>query len=212
MNFNEFDAESMSKAHKDMILKEIEIDNNIKKSEIHAIAEPSTLFKKYAGIYDYSDGEYLLDMKINDSPVASLQTLEDLLEKDKQREADGFPRRIRIGKLTNSGKGKKQNIVMVPTTTEPKFYHDDRITEDEEGGDGGTGEEQEGEVIGEQQAQPEEGEGEGQGAGQGGGGKHEVGTDTFDLGKALTEKFSLPNLKDKGKKRSSARRSDQKDC
>ena len=67
---------------------------------------------------------------------------------------------------------------------------------------GGSGDGEEGEIIGEQQANPEEGKGEGQGAGQGEGGKHDEGTEAFDLGKILTEQFELPNLKDKGKKRS----------
>ena len=50
-----------------------------------------------------------------------------------------------------------------------------------------------------------EGEGEGTGAGQGEGENHEVGSTAYELGKLLTEKFKLPNLKDKGKKRSLTR-------
>ena len=91
--------------------------------------------------------------------------------------------------------------MVVPTTTEPKFYHDDSITDEEES-TGGAGEGEEGEVIGEAPMQPEQGEGEGSGAGQGQGGGHDVISNAFDLGKILTEKFQLPNLKSKGKKRS----------
>lgn len=129
-----------------------------------------------------------------------LRSLEDLLEKDKKREEDGFTRRIRLGKLVRQGKGKKSKVVIVPTTTEPKFYHDDSVTDEET--TGGSGEGEEGEVIGKQRAQPQEGEGEGQGAGQGDGSDHEEGNEVYDLGKILTEKFQLPNIKPKGTKRS----------
>jgi len=132
-------------------------------------------------------------------PLLELKTLEELLERDKQREQDGFPRRIRIGKLIRPEPGGKPKIVIVPTTVEPKFYHDTRVTE-EEPQTGGTGEEQEGEVIGEAPIQPQEGEGEGFGAGQGGDSRHEISEEAFDLGKILTEKFELPNIKPKGKK------------
>jgi uncharacterized sporulation protein YeaH/YhbH (DUF444 family) len=130
-----------------------------------------------------------------------LQTLEELLERDKKREEDGFPRRIRLGKLMKPTKDKKSKVIVVPTTTEPKFYHDDSITEDGEQTTGGSGDGEEGEVIGQQQPQQQQGDGEGQGAGQGEGGDHEMSSQAFDLGKLLTEKFQLPNLKNKGKKR-----------
>ncbi|MBN2728322.1 MAG: DUF444 family protein [Bacteroidales bacterium] len=133
------------------------------------------------------------------TPIASLKTLEDLLGQDKRREEDGFTRRIRLGKLIKPAPGKKGKIVIVPTTTEPKFYHDDSVTSEEE--TGGSGEGEEGDVIGQQQAEPQQGEGEGQGAGEGDSASHEEGTNAFDLGKVLTEKFKLPNIKDKGKKR-----------
>jgi uncharacterized protein len=135
------------------------------------------------------------------SLASSLKTLDDLLQQDNQREKDGFPRRIRLGKLLKPSKDNKGQIIIVPTTTEPKFYHDDSITTDEEE-TGGSGDGEEGDVIGEQQAQPEQGEGEGQGAGKGSGGEHDLTQKAYDLGKVLTEKFKLPNLKEKGKKRS----------
>ncbi|MDX9790488.1 MAG: DUF444 family protein, partial [Candidatus Kapabacteria bacterium] len=129
-----------------------------------------------------------------------LKTIEDLIHRDEQREKDGFPRRIRLGRIVKPSKNT-QKVVVVPTTTEPKFYHDDSVTDDEQE-TGGTGEGEEGEVIGESPAQPEEGEGEGQGAGQGGGEGHDIVGDAFDLGRVLTQKFRLPNLKVKGRKRS----------
>ncbi|MFN3306568.1 MAG: DUF444 family protein [Candidatus Kapaibacteriota bacterium] len=131
--------------------------------------------------------------------LVELKTLEELLERDKQREKDGFPRRIRIGKLMRPDESGKPKIVVVPTTVESKFYHDTRVTE-EEPQTGGTGKEEEGEIIGEAPIQPEEGEGEGFGAGQGADSRHEISEGAFDLGRILTEKFELPNIKPKGKK------------
>lgn len=49
-----------------------------------------------------------------------------------------------------------------------------------------------------------EGAGEGTGAGQGEGAEHDIGSRAFDLGRVLTERFELPNLKRKGSKRSFA--------
>jgi len=77
--------------------------------------------------------------------------------------------------------------------------HDRAFRVEEEGGSGGTGEGEEGEVIGEEPVQGESGEG---GAGEGQGGPHEMESSAYDLGRVLTEKFELPNLKEKGKKRS----------
>ena len=137
----------------------------------------------------------------------SIKTLDELLERDKQREKDGFRRKINIGKIVKPGKGQKNKVVVVPTTTEDKFYHDNRVQEDSDGEEGaegevtGTAEGEEGDIIGEAPLQPE-GEGEGTGAGSGSGGEHEVLSNAYDLGKILTEKFQLPNLKEKGKKKS----------
>ncbi|MBU0488599.1 MAG: DUF444 family protein [Bacteroidetes bacterium] len=156
------------------------------------------------GIYDKGDAQVLQSYTPpDDTPFSALKTLDELLDKDKQREHDGFPRRIRLGKLVKPGPDKKARVIIVPTTTEPKFYHDNSITEDgEEGDTGGSGEGEEGEVIGEQQAEQQQGEGEGQGAGQGESSEHDIGSEAFDLGRIITQKFNLPNLKDKGKKRS----------
>ena len=138
----------------------------------------------------------------------SIKTLDELLERDKQREKDGFKRKINIGKIVKPGKGKKNKVVIVPTTAEDKFYHDNRVYEDSddtgdssEGEVTGTSEAEEGDVIGETPLQPE-GMGDSIGAGTGSGEDHEVLSNAYDLGKILTEKFQLPNLKDKGKKKS----------
>lgn len=132
---------------------------------------------------------------------AYANSLDELLERDKQREKDGFPRKINIGRLIKPGKDNKGKVVVVPTTVEEKFIHDPRILQpDEEEEMGGTGEGEEGEVIGEQPVRAPEGEGDSSGEGQGG--SHEMESSAYELGKILTDKFELPNLKDKGKKRS----------
>ncbi|MBN1971748.1 MAG: DUF444 family protein [Candidatus Delongbacteria bacterium] len=153
-----------------------------------------------------NDVEMFLSKFTPPNPLMAVKTLDELLERDRKREEDGFPRRIRLGKIVKPGKDTNGKVVIVPTTYEPKFYHDNSVTEEDDGGStGGTGDGEEGQVLGEQQAQPEEGEGEGEGAGEGQGENHDVTSDAFDLGKVLTEKFKLPNLKEKGKKRSSTK-------
>ncbi len=158
-------------------------------------------FSLISEIYKWNDFNVILQRSFPQNPfISELQTLDELMENDKQREKDGFPKKIRLGKLVKPVSGGKGQVIVVPTTEEPKFYHDNSITEDNEESTGGSGDGEEGEVIGEQPAQPQEGEGEGQGAGQGEGGEHNIISDAFDLGKIITERFQLPNLKDKGKK------------
>jgi len=142
-----------------------------------------------------------------------LKTIDELLDRDKKREEDGFPRKIRLGRLgriIKPGRAGNDRIVVVPTTVEEKFYHDEiKIRNKNNRGEsgeeeqqetmGGTGEVEEGDVLGETPVHQEESGGKG--AGQGGGEGHDVTSNAYDLGKILTEKFKLPNLKDKGKKR-----------
>ena len=152
------------------------------------------------------DGDFMIaGMDSPHTPYHSqLGSLDELLERDKQREEDGFPRKIHMGRLIKPGKGGKDKIVVVPTTIEEKFMHDPNFDEQQEGdASGGSGEGQEGEVIGEQPVRSEEGGG--QGPGQGEGASHEMESNAYDLGKILTEQFELPNLKDKGKKKSLTR-------
>jgi uncharacterized protein len=158
-------------------------------------------------IYDYNDLAMLQDTRPAIISLSPTQTIDDLLERDRQREADGFPRKIRIGKMIKPGRKGDEKVVVVPTTVEEKLIHDQiRVNEEGEGGggegggEGGSGEGEEGEVIGEQPVREEQG-GQG-GAGQGGGEGHEIESDAYEMGRILTEQFQLPNLKDKGKKRS----------
>ena len=139
-------------------------------------------------------------------------TLEELLERDQRREEDGFKRKIRIGRIVKPGTAGKGKIIVVPTTVEEKFVHDD-IQLGQESGEGeptgGTGSGEEGDIIGEQPVRPDEnaseGEGSGEGPGEGEGGEHELEANAYELGKVLSQDFQLPNLKDKGKKRTLAR-------
>ncbi len=153
-------------------------------------------------LYSYNDSNTLQDLSVHmNSAIAGLRSLDELLERDKQREDDGFPRKIRVGRLIKPGKSGKDKIVVVPTTVEEKFIHDPSFkNEEEEEASGGAGEGEEGEVIGEQPVREPEGSGSGPGEGQGA--SHEIESSAYDLGKILTEQFQLPNLKDKGKKRS----------
>ncbi|MBW1896617.1 MAG: DUF444 family protein [Deltaproteobacteria bacterium] len=154
-------------------------------------------------IYEYHDLSVLQSMNpLHGSYNASIHSIDDLLERDKQREKDGFPRKIRVGRMIKPGRGGKDKIVVVLTTVEEKFIHDRSLTPSEEDPSGGSGEGEEGEVIGEQPVRGESGEG---GAGEGEGGPHEMESSAYDLGRLLTEQFQLPNLKDKGKKRALTR-------
>jgi len=187
----------LSPSQKEIIERELEF-----LGEHYIIDHSDNKEEFFNGIYDNPPFQTLQDIKIPDiRPMSNLQTIDDLMERDNQREDDGFPRKIRLGRLIKPDKDNKNKIIVVPTTSEPKFYHDDSTT-DEEDETGGSGEGEEGEVIGEQQAQPQEGEGEGEGAGQGEGADHDLAQEAFDLGKVLTEKFKLPNIKEKGKKQS----------
>ncbi len=138
------------------------------------------------------------------SYAARIHTLDELLERDRQREQDGFPRKIRVGRMVRPGRGREDKVVVVPTTVEEKFLHDMSAGPPSESTSGGSGDGEEGELIGEQPVRQQGESGAGQ-AGQGSGGPHELESNAYDLGRILTEKFELPNLRDKGKKRSLTR-------
>jgi uncharacterized sporulation protein YeaH/YhbH (DUF444 family) len=155
-------------------------------------------------VYDWNDLATLQAIPAPSSANAlQLRSIDELLEKDQQREKDGFPRKIRVGKMIKPGKSGKDKVVVIPTTVEEKFIHDSSFSEEEEEAAGGSGEGEEGEVIGEQPVR--EDEGSGAGPGQGEGESHEMESSAYDLGRILTEQFQLPNLKDKGKKRAMSR-------
>ncbi|MBM9606381.1 DUF444 family protein [Desulfopila inferna] len=156
-------------------------------------------------IWEYNDLDTLQDNVVMRMPMTFSQSIDDLIARDTQREKDGFPRKIRIGKMIKPSQDGAEKVVVVPTTVEEKLLHDQiRENEEESENEGGSGEGEEGEVIGEQPVREEQEGGEG-GAGQGEGGSHETDTNAYDMGRILTEQFQLPNLKEKGKKRSLSR-------
>lgn len=169
-------------------------------------AEAAVAPVRLAAIQAPNDQSALLAMQPPQSTgTTSLQTLDELLARDRQREKDGFPRKIRVGRMIKPGLRGKDKVVVVPTTVEEKLVHDtaDHPSEASPSA-GGAGEGEPGEVIGEQPLRPA-GSGAGSGPGQGESGHHEVESSAYDLGRVLTEQFALPNLKDKGKKRSLTR-------
>ena len=159
----------------------------------------------HAGFHDRSDMAVLQAVSLPGvTYIHSLSSLDELLERDKLREQDGFPRKIRIGRLVKPGKGEKGKIILVPTTVEEKFIHD--VSQEESGkgkgnAGGGAGDGEPGEVIGEEEIHGTEGSESG-GAGQGENGDHEIESSAYDLGRILTEKFQLPNLREVGTRRS----------
>jgi uncharacterized sporulation protein YeaH/YhbH (DUF444 family) len=158
------------------------------------------------GLYGYQDLDTLQRVSaMYTSASANIRSIDELLERDRQREQDGFPRKINVGRLIKPGKRGKEKVVIVPTTVEEKLLHDHSFRSEEERSQGGSGDGEEGEVIGEQPVREEEQAGGGAGPGQGEGESHEMESNAYDLGRILTEKFKLPNLKDKGKKRSLTR-------
>lgn len=172
-------------------------------------------------IYGANDLVALQTRNLNAPHYRVLRSLDELLERDEQREEDGFKRKVRLGKVAKPADTGRNRIVIVPTTVEEKFYHDTRVSQksDDQGsddgdeGDGegelgattGTADGEEGDIIGEIPLD-QKGEGDSTGAGEGGGEGHDIGSSAYELGKVLTERFQLPNLKEKGKKKRSLTR------
>lgn len=133
--------------------------------------------------------------------LVSLESFDELLERDKQREEDGFPKKIKIRRIL-AGRGK---VVVVPYVEEEQLIHGDFEPTGEHGEDlAGQGKGEIGEVIDEMPILGnEEGDGgdEGEDASAGEGeGQHGIETGAYQLGKELSAKLQLPNLKDKSKK------------
>jgi uncharacterized sporulation protein YeaH/YhbH (DUF444 family) len=206
--YQKIKARGLTPAQEQKVLSELQADDSHGRADepSHADPEGIDVFSRASrNIYSYSD---LFDLQavtaLQSTHSVSIRSIDELLERDKQREKDGFPRKINVGRLIKPGKGGKDKVVVVPTTVEEKFIHDTSLQSQEEQPYGGSGDGEEGEVIGEQPVRAPDVQG-GTGPGQGEGGQHEMESSAYDLGKILTEKFQLPNLKDKGKKRSLTR-------
>ncbi|MDY6968990.1 MAG: DUF444 family protein [Spirochaetota bacterium] len=155
---------------------------------------------KSGEVYSSNDLTAIQNMSPSPIHVHILKSLDELLRRDERRKEDGFPKKIRLGKIIKPSNEGENNVVIVPTVVEEKFIHDTRYFE-EEAQTGGAGNEDEGEVIGEEPIHSTE-DGDGSGSGHGSNTSHEIESTAYDLGKILTEKFKLPNLQNKGKKRS----------
>ena len=199
--FQEIKAQGLSPEQETKILAEIRLCEQTESDVATVPDQPPAL----PSLYDFHD---LLVLQAETPPQISytshIRSIDELLARDKQRKADGFPPKVRVGRMVKPGRAGTNKVVVVPTATEEKFMHDPSFTPPEEQpGAGGAGEGEEGEVIGEQPVHDTDQSGAG--PGQGGGEQHELESSAYDLGKILTEQFQLPNLKDKGKKRSLTR-------
>jgi hypothetical protein len=194
--YQKLKAEGLPPEQEAKILAEIRMCDH-QDADVAATSPPPPAFPS---LYDYHDYMILQAGTVPQSSYTShIRSIDELLAKDKQRKADGFPPKVRVGRMVKPGRGGTDKVVVVPTATEEKFMHDPSFTPPEEDqGAGGSGDGEEGEVIGEQPVH--EAEQSGSGPGQGEGDQHELESSAYDLGKILTEQFQLPNLKDKGKK------------
>lgn len=141
------------------------------------------------------------------SPLARIEPMEELLQRDKQREEDGFSKKIKYRRVP-AGAGK---IITIPFVEEEQLIHGDfepdlnpENNEEKEDIDEtlGHGEGEEGSVIGNIPIRDEYGEG-GEGEpqpGEGSGGEHEIEEKAYQKGIELSIEYKLPNLKEKGEK------------
>ena len=114
--YEELKAQGLSPEAEKKILRELNM-----KIEPHDVV-PAPPNEK--GIYQYNDLAVLQQIMGYESNYAvQLRSMDELLDRDKQREDDGFPRKVRVGKLIKPGKGGKDKVVVVPSTQEEKFVH-----------------------------------------------------------------------------------------
>jgi hypothetical protein len=152
-----------------------------------------------SGVYQDTDFGKIQNIFPVPNNIYVLKSLDELLRRDERRKEDGFPKKIRLGKIMKPSPYGRKKVVVIPTVEEEKFLHDTRPLVDEPE-TGGSGEGQEGEVIAEEPVHSTN-EGSEPGSGEGGETFHEMESTAYELGKILTEEFKLPNIKDKGKKR-----------
>lgn len=125
----------------------------------------------------------------------SYESLEDLLKREEQRVKDGFTKKIKIHK-TLAGANK---LIMVPFVEEAQLIHGEFEPSSDWDSAPGSGSEEVGDLI-EEEAISEEDNGSDKSSGGSEEGEHQIETEIHEAGKILSEKFNLPNLKNKGKK------------
>lgn len=151
--------------------------------------------------------------------ITSLESLQDLLKRDKERQQDGFPSKIKFRRVLAAN----NRVVNVPYVDEEKLFHGSfepkgaklvaqtadflelpDIDEATGHGDGDVGD-----VIGEVPMPGRGGggddgdEGDGNGSQPGAGDEdadHALEEEAYELGRRLMEQLKLPNLKDKARK------------
>ena len=85
----------------------------------------SVMGKFHRTFYDYADLIFLQEKPPSyNNYISGLSAIDELLERDRQRSEDGFPKKIRLGRFVKPGKGGKNKIIIVPSTVEEKFIHD----------------------------------------------------------------------------------------
>ncbi|MDZ7598264.1 MAG: hypothetical protein U5J82_08255 [Desulfobacterales bacterium] len=88
-------------------------------------AAPGVPWHRARGFYEHHDlGSLQAITALAPGYAARIGSLDELLERDRQREKDGFPRKINVGRLIKPGKGGRDKVVVVPTTVEEKLIHD----------------------------------------------------------------------------------------
>ncbi len=76
-------------------------------------------------VYTLNDLDVLQGIPAATPPYTTcLQSIDELLARDRQRAKDGFPRKIRVGRMIKPGTRGKEKVVVVPTTVEEKLIHD----------------------------------------------------------------------------------------
>lgn len=149
--------------------------------------------------------------------ITSLEPLQDILKRDKERQEDGFLSKVKFRRILTAN----NKVIVVPYVEEEKLVHGEfepmnielRLDAASESDSPdidetlGHGDGEVGDVIGEV-PMPDRGSGDGDGDGDGdpdsGAGDedadHAFEEEAYELGKRLTEKLQLPNLKDKPRK------------
>ena len=108
------------------------IEAELNDNRQHAVAGESTrpgdgetVGEGPATIYQFYDLIHLQAIAaMRGTYSATVRSIDELLERDRLREKDGFPRKINVGRLIKPGKGGKAKVVIVPTTVEEKLIHD----------------------------------------------------------------------------------------
>ncbi|MCA1793203.1 MAG: hypothetical protein LC660_04900, partial [Desulfobacteraceae bacterium] len=101
-------ARGLSKEEEEKVLSEIRHAELHEKSIENDADADQPGDRGLKSFYAYHDLFVLQDMTTpRDHYAAYLKSLDDLLDRDKQREKDGFPRKIRVGRLIKPGKGRQ---------------------------------------------------------------------------------------------------------